>query len=66
MDKKLKGAILALVGSLCYGGAQLLGLESRVAKLEELAGVEVEEVAEDEAVEEVESTEEPDESPEEE
>ena len=24
MDKKLKGAVVALIGSLCYGGAQLL------------------------------------------
>ena len=40
MDKKTKGALVALVGSLCLGGAQLMDMESRIAALEEAAGIE--------------------------
>ena len=42
MDKKTKGALAALVGSLCLGGAQLMDMESRIAALEEAAGIEPE------------------------
>ena len=48
MDNKVKGALVALVGSLCMGGAQLMDMESRIAALEEAAGIEPES-AEDEA-----------------
>ena len=47
MDKKLKGAVVALIGSLCYGGAQLMGMEERIAKLEELVLAEPEEESEE-------------------
>mgnify|MGYP003148279429 CR=1 FL=1 len=60
MDKKLKGAVVALIGSLCYGGAQLMGMEERIAKLEELVLAEPEEESE-----ESEEIEESEESPEE-
>jgi len=52
MDKKLKGAVVALIGSLCYGGAQLMDIEERIAVLEELAGVEPAEEPAEEPVEE--------------
>tara|TARA_R100000084_G_C4634537_1_gene140267 strand:+ start:496 stop:714 length:219 start_codon:yes stop_codon:yes gene_type:complete len=42
MDNKTKGALVALVGSLCLGGAQLMDMESRIAALEEAAGIEPE------------------------
>ena len=48
MDNKVKGALVALVGSLCMGGAQLMDMESRIAALEEAAGIEPKS-AEDEA-----------------
>mgnify|MGYP003115552901 CR=1 FL=1 len=55
MDKKTKGALVALIGSLCLGGAQLMDMESRIAALEEAAGIEPEEEPEsaEEPVEEV-------------
>ena len=46
MDNKVKGALVALVGSLCVGGAQLMDMESRIAALEEAAGIEPEPVEE--------------------
>ena len=46
MDNKVKGALAALVGSLCLGGAQLMDMESRIAALEEAAGIEPEPVEE--------------------
>jgi len=52
MDNKMKGALVALVGSLCMGGAQLMDMESRIAALEKAAGIEPES-AEDEATEEL-------------
>ena len=75
MDKKTKGALVALVGSLCLGGAELMDMESRIAALEEAAGIEPEsapEPAEEpaepepepEAPEEPESAPEPAEEPE--
>ena len=42
MDNKVKGALVALVGSLCMGGAQLMDMENRIAVLEEAAGIEPE------------------------
>ena len=48
MDNKAKAALAALVGSLCMGGAQLMDMESRIAALEEAAGIEPKR-AEDEA-----------------
>ena len=42
MDKKMKGALVALVGSLCMGGAQVMSMESRIAALEEAVGIEPE------------------------
>ena len=51
MDKKMKGALVALVGSLCMGGAQVMSMESRIAALEEAVGIEPES-AEDDAAEE--------------
>ena len=65
MDNKVKGALVALVGSLCMGGAQLMDMENRIAVLEEAAGIEpepAEEAAEDEP--EAEATEEPESAPE--
>ena len=65
MDNKVKGALVALVGSLCMGGAQLMGMENRIAVLEEAAGIEpepAEEAAGDEP--EAEATEEPESAPE--
>lgn len=53
MDKKLKGAVVALIGSLCYGGAQLMDIEERIAVLEELTGVEPVEEPAEEPVEEI-------------
>ena len=52
MDNKMKGALVALVGSLCMGGAQLMDMESRIAALEKAAVIEPES-AEDEATEEL-------------
>ena len=56
MDKKTKGALVALVGSLCLGGAQLMDMESRIEALEEAAGIEPESAPE--PAEEPESSEE--------
>jgi len=75
MDKKTKGALVALVGSLCLGGAQLMDMESRIAALEEATGIEPESAPEPagepaepepepEAPEEPESAPEPAEEPE--
>ena len=51
MDNKMKGALVALVGSLCMGGAQLMDMESRVTALEEahpeLAQEELDAIAEE-------------------
>ena len=51
MDKKLKGAVVALIGSLCYGGAQLMDIEARITALEdahpELVQEELDEIAEE-------------------
>jgi hypothetical protein len=61
MDNKMKGALVALVGSLCMGGAQVMNMESRIAALEEAVGIEPESVEEPaEAEPEAEATEEPD------
>ena len=69
MDNKVKGALVALVGSLCMGGAQLMNMENRIAALEEAAGIQpdsapepAEEAAEPEP--EPEATEEPESAPE--
>jgi len=51
MDNKVKGALVALVGSLCMGGAQLMDMESRIAALEEAAGIEPESAEDDAAAE---------------
>tara|TARA_R110000824_G_scaffold255762_3_gene444733 strand:- start:327 stop:542 length:216 start_codon:yes stop_codon:yes gene_type:complete len=57
MDKKMKGALVALVGSLCMGGAQVMSMESRIAALEEAVGIEPESAEDDAAAE---ATQEPD------
>ena len=65
MDKKTKGALAALVGSLCLGGAQLMDMESRIAALEEAAGIEPKSAPEPAEPEpEPEATEEPESAPE--
>ena len=69
MDNKVKGALVALVGSLCMGGAQLMDMESRIAALEEAAGIEPESAEDDAegdagAEPEAEATEEPESAPE--
>ena len=65
MDNKVKGALVALVGSLCVGGAQLMDMESRIAALEEAAGIEPEPAEEPaDAEPDAEATEEPESAPE--